>query len=222
MGMGGTASGDGEGERASAGGRPRILLASRSPRRRQLLQEHGFEFELASASVDDSHLVPGQADARAWVMSLAFLKASAAVGDERADGGGVVILGADTVCAKDGRIIGQPRDESHAREIIITLSDGEHQVLTGVALICPGTLRRDIYVDQSTVRVGVITDEQRETYLASGQWRGKAGAYNLHERTEAGWPLECLGDPTSVMGLPMSTLEERIRAFCDRAGGAAA
>mgnify|MGYP000116980299 CR=1 FL=1 len=207
---------------STSGRRPRILLASRSPRRRQLLREHGFEFDLASASVDDSHLRPGQSDARAWVMSLAFLKASAAVGDERAAEGGVVILGADTVCAVGGRIIGQPRDEAHARDMINTLSDGEHQVLTGVALICPGTLRREIYVDESLVRVGVISDEQRESYLATGQWKGKAGAYNLSERMDAGWPLECVGDPTSVMGLPMATLEQRVSAFCERGGEAAA
>mgnify|MGYP000565195822 CR=1 FL=1 len=142
--------------------------------------------------------------------------------DERAAEGGVVILGADTVCAVGGRIIGQPRDEAHARDMINTLSDGEHQVLTGVALICPGTLRREIYVDESLVRVGVISDEQRESYLATGQWKGKAGAYNLSERMDAGWPLECVGDPTSVMGLPMATLEQRVSAFCERGGEAAA
>ncbi len=207
---------------STSGRRPRILLASRSPRRRQLLEEYGYEFELASAGVDDSHLRRGQADARAWVMSLAFLKASAAVGDERAGGGGMIILGADTVCAVEGRIIGQPRDEAHARDIIHTLADGEHQVMTGVALICPGTLRREIYVDESLVRVGVISDEQRESYLATGLWRGKAGAYNLRERMDAGWPLECVGDPTSVMGLPMETLGERVAAFCERGGEAAA
>lgn len=214
--------GKGGNARNTRGGRPRILLASRSPRRRTLLSEHGFEFDLASAGIDDSGLDPGGADARAWVMSLAFLKASAAVGDELARAGGVIILGADTVCVKQGRIIGQPRDEAHAREIIRSLSNGEHEVLTGVALICPGTLHRDIYVDRSLVRVGVIPDDQIEAYLASGQWRGKAGAYNLRERMDAGWPLECLGDPTSVMGLPMATLDERVRRFCERSEDAAA
>ena len=204
------------------GGRPRILLASQSPRRRSLLSEHGFDFDLASVGVDDSGLSPGGADARAWVMSLAFLKASAAVGDELARAGGVVILGADTVCVKQGRIIGKPSSEAHAREIIRSLSDGEHEVLTGVALICPGTLHRDIYVDRSVVRVGPIADDMIDAYLASGQWRGKAGAYNLSERLDAGWPLECLGDPTSVMGLPMGTLEQRVRRFCDRSDDAAA
>ena len=172
--------------------------------------------------MDDGALRPGHADARAWVMSLAFLKASAAVADPAASRGGVVVLGADTVCAVNGRVIGQPRDEDHAREIILELSDGEHQVLTGVALICPGSLRREIYVDQSVVRVGRISLSEIDEYLVTGAWRGKAGAYNLAERTDAGWPLECVGDPTSVMGLPMATLRERLEAFCQRLGDAAA
>mgnify|MGYP003700372841 FL=1 len=218
-----TPGGRDEGEDSAPIGRPRILLASRSPRRRELLREHGFEFELASCSVDDGALRPGNAaDARAWVMSLAFLKASAAVGDPLAASGRIVVLGADTVCVKDGQIIGQPEDEAHARQIVRMLSDGEHEVLTGVALICPGTLRREIYVEQSVVRVGVIEEAWIDEYLATGQWRGKAGAYNLAERQRAGWPIECLGDPTSVMGLPMATLDERVRAFCERLGDAAA
>ncbi|MFI4897224.1 MAG: Maf family protein, partial [Phycisphaerales bacterium JB059] len=208
-----TPGGRDEEEGSTPRGRPRILLASRSPRRRDLLREHGFEFELASCSVDDGALRPGNAsDPRAWVMSLALLKASAAVGDPLASSGRMVVLGADTVCVRDGQIIGQPEDEAHARRMVRLLADGEHEVLTGVALICPGTLRREIYVERSVVRVGVIEDAHIDEYLATGRWRGKAGAYNLAERQRAGWPLECVGDPTSVMGLPMATLDERLRA----------
>jgi len=80
--------------------------------------------------------------------------------------------------------------------------------LSALLLLAP---RRWLVADRAVVRVGPISDEQIEAYVASGEWRGKAGAYNLSERIEAGWPIECLGDPTTVMGLPMRRLPEWLK-----------
>jgi predicted house-cleaning NTP pyrophosphatase (Maf/HAM1 superfamily) len=79
-----------------------------------------------------------------------------------------------------------------------------------VALLWPGSPRREIFIDRATVHVGEIRHDQIETYISGGAWRGKAGAYNLMERIEAGWPIRCDGDPSTVMGLPMRLLLPRL------------
>ncbi|RMH09813.1 MAG: septum formation protein Maf [Planctomycetota bacterium] len=194
---------------------PPVALASRSPRRRELLAAHGVRHQIVDAGVDDGELIPGNQDPRSWVMALAYLKAQAAAShmDRSACAEEQLILAADTICVMDGKIIGQPVDEEDARRILELFRDAEHEVLTGVALLNTRTGQRDLFVDVARVRVGHITDEQIDTYLASGQWRGKAGAYNLSERLEAGWPITFEGDPTSIMGLPMGVLTTRLARF---------
>ncbi|MBY0262384.1 MAG: Maf family protein [Phycisphaerales bacterium] len=207
---------------------PRVYLASRSPRRRQILAEAGIEHDAAHPGLDDGELLPGRVPAARWAMALAFLKASSAA-RARAEGGGgehpsAVVLGADTVVVKrvdSGlRIIGQPQDLEHACEILRLLRSGEHEVITGVALLDATTGRRSLFSDTATVRVGDLSDEAIAEYLAGGQWRGKAGGYNLSERLAAGWPISYEGDPTTVMGLPIRMLVPKLAEFAR--GGLAA
>jgi len=154
--------------------------------------------------VDDGQLAfAGGVSPPAWVAALAWLKARA--GADRTPGGSVV-LGADTICVVDDRLLGQPADEDEARRMIRAMEDREHDVVTGVAMCSTEQGERLIFVDRARVRVGRIGEDAISAYVASGSWRGKAGAYNLEERMEAGWPLTCLGDPTTVMGLPMRKL----------------
>lgn len=164
------------------------------------------------ASVDDGDLTPGHAsDPGAWVASLAFLKATScaqAIRGEVEDG--AVVLGADTVCVHGGEIIGKPVDEADARRIIETMRGGVHEVLTGVALVLVGGRARDVFVDRSVVTVGDIADGEIEVYLGSGLWRGKAGAYNISERLEAGWDLKFEGCDESIAGLPVARVVERL------------
>lgn len=198
-------------------GGTRVVLASRSPRRRELLERHGYEFAVQSSGFDDGQLTRGAVDPEEWVMALAYLKAQAVAGaeDPRCPRG--VVIGADTVCVKNGELIGQPIDAADAERIVRLLAGGTHEVLTGVALICPKRAKRTIFCDRSVVTVGELSEEQVRSYIGSGEWRGKAGAYNLHERLEAGWPIEFTGDATSIMGLPMRALGERLARFCDAA-----
>jgi len=180
---------------------PPLILASRSPRRRQLLDEAGVAHEARPADLDDGDLVAPALDPLQWVAALAYLKARR-VADALPDRS---VLGADTVVVKSGAIIGQPRDEAHAREIVCALREGEHVVATGVAILRPGAPRL-LFVDIARVSVGPVADAEIDAYLATGDWRGKAGAYNLSERQDVGWPLACEGDPTTVMGLPIRRL----------------
>ena len=182
-----------------------LILASTSPRRRQLLSEYGFEHAAMKPPIDDGELQRGRVGAVGWVASLAWLKARSVW--DRLDGAQArssAVLAADTVVHRDGEILGQPRDEDDARRIVSTLTDGTHHVLTGVCVHAHG--ERIWFVDRSEVTVGEVTAEQIERYLQTGGWAGKAGAYNLHERIADGWPIEYRGDDTSIMGLPMQRL----------------
>jgi septum formation protein len=216
---------------------PRLHLASQSPRRRQLLTQHGLEHDAEHPGVDDGVLEPGQVTPRQWAASLAYFKAAAGAERARQQNPGVLFLGADTICVKEGQIIGQARDEADAQRTLRTLENGEHEVITGVALLWGGgpdsptsdvarpeyRAQRRVFVDRARVRVGEIGSGRIRDYVASGQWRGKAGAYNLTERLEAGWPIEYDGDPTTIMGLPMLALVrelERWRGEAARGEGA--
>jgi len=195
---------------------PIVVLASSSPRRREMLADAGVTHRVHPAVIDDGELVPGhETSADQWVVSLAYLKAissSRTIQDADLDGQ-MVIIGADTVCVQDGEIIGQPDDRDHAREIIKLMSGATHEVLTGVAILDPRTGKRDLFVDRSIVTVGQIQDQEIESYLDSELWRGKAGAYNITERLAAGWPITFTGDETSIVGLPLSRVIERVGSF---------
>jgi septum formation protein len=198
-----------------------IVLASRSPRRRQMLMEAGIDVTVNPPDLDDGVLRSGCVRPEAWVMALAYLKARrvAAMLRNEQDCWGAgrpddslwsamrgTVLGADTVCVAASQVLGQPRDAADARRMLELLRDSQHVTLTGVCLLTPSVGRRAWLWDAATVHVGDLSPDQIDSYLASGDWRGKAGAYNLSERIESGWPVTCDGDPTTVMGLPMRKL----------------
>jgi septum formation protein len=200
-----------------------ILLASRSARRAQLLAEHGYTFRVLEAGVDDGTLTGPSTresgDARRWVTALAYLKAFAAARTARHDPSvHGIVLGADTVCVLDGDIVGQPKDAAAARRMIASFEGRAHDVVTGVALVCPRTRKRAMFADRATVTMGRLDPESVDEYLSTDLWKGKAGAYNLFERILAGWPIEYVGDPTTVVGLPMRLLAVYLPKFAEACG----
>ncbi|MFZ4573819.1 MAG: Maf family protein [Phycisphaerales bacterium] len=184
---------------------PRVLLASRSPRRREFLSRAGVPHRAEHPGFDDAVLRPGRVTPREWVAALAYLKAWAGAALDCA-GESEIVLGADTTCVKHGRMLGTPADEQEAAAMLEAFSESEHEVITGVAMIERSTGRRHIFTDSASVRVGKLTDSMISDYLATGGWKGKAGGYNLSERVEAGWPIVFEGDETTIMGLPMRAL----------------
>lgn len=208
----------------SAQSRPMLHLASRSARRRELLDAAGISHDAEHPGFEDGVLTPGRATPEQWVASLAYLKAwsrgreklahekSSACGAQGWTGPRFV-LGADTACVADGRMIGTPTTAYEARAMLCDFRNREHDVVTGVALIDRQTGRRHLFVDRATVRVGMLTDPQIDQYVATNAWHGKAGGYNLRERMDAGWPIEFTGDPSTIMGLPMGVLLRALRAL---------
>jgi septum formation protein len=219
--------------------RPRLVLASRSPRRTSLLTAAGFEHTAEHPGFDDAPLRPGNVRPSEWVSSLAYLKAWAksleVSSREAAVARGVVagavrtphlIIGADTTCVVDGRMVGTPINASEARSMITGFMGKTHTVLTGVAIVSlPADpshgVGRQVFADEARVTMGWLSEPDIDAYIASGLWQGKAGAYNLEDRLAAGWPLSYEGDPTTVMGLPMARLTPILESMLERSHRAA-
>jgi len=206
----------------------RLILASRSPRRAQLLREAGYEFvqaEPAFADPPQPEAEEGFADPAGHAVELAVRKAeslSEILGDHElgdgANGGAAqtIIISADTICVGvDGSLIGQPADAADAKRMLRSFADAVHDVVTGVALLrVRGPSRRTTaddlitFADIVPMTFGPLTDAQIDSFIATNQWKGKAGGYNLFDRQAAGWPITTPpgSDPTTVVGLPMRKL----------------
>ena len=153
-------------------------------------------------------------------MALAWLKARSVaelLGDKSEQ---VVILAADTVCIEnDGTVLGQPSNEKIAKDMLLQLRGAMHRTMTGVCLLShhagSATRLRTLLYDVTRVEVGHISIAEIDRYVASGDWQGKAGGYNLQERLDGDWPIKVIGDPTTVMGLPMEKLKPLLQHRSD-------
>lgn len=190
----------------------KLILASRSPRRQQLLAEAGYEFEVCPSGVDESPPLPGESPA-AYAMRLAYEKAAAVVA--RVSTG--LVLACDTVVACGGEIFGTPVDKTDAERILKALRGKRHHVITGVCLWDRGSDRAQVRAATTIVEMDALSDAQLEEYLASGQWEGKAGAFGYQDRL--GWVRIVEGSESNVVGLPLELLAEMLAFFDPEATG---
>jgi nucleoside triphosphate pyrophosphatase len=172
-----------------------ILLASASPRRAQLLKAIGVPFEPVAAEVDETPL-PDEAP-EPYVQRLALAKANAVARRQP----GRLVLGADTTVTVDGAILGKAASEADARQMLERLAGRAHEVHTGVALVDG----RGSAVACATTRVWFdpMTSGDIQAYLASGEWRDKAGAYGIQGRISR-FVARVDGSYTNVVGLPVA------------------
>ena len=169
-----------------------LILASASPRRRELLGGLGLRFETRSADVDETPH-PGE-EAEAYVVRLAREKAAAVARP------GELVLAADTTVVVDGEILGKPLDAEDARRMLRQLAGREHEVLTGIALF--EVERTAARADLSRVRMAPLTDEEIDWYVATGEPMDKAGAYGIQGLGSLF--VEAVdGNYTNVVGLPV-------------------
>lgn len=182
----------------------KILLASRSLRRAEILTAVGWQFEAIAADIDESRL-PAE-DAVSYVTRLARTKGETLARrfPER------LVVGADTVVVINGEILGQPRDDDDARRMLRLLSGRWHEVLTGVALLQAA----QVVVEHETTRVRFadMSAEEIEWYVSTGEPRGKAGAYGIQGRA-ALFIKEIQGDYFNVVGLPVRLVFEMSHRF---------
>jgi septum formation protein len=173
-----------------------IVLASASPRRRELLTQIGVPHEVLAVDIDESAL-PGEAPAE---LALRLARGKALAGQAR-DGGGRAVLGSDTIVVLEGCVFGKPRDATDARRMLGALSDRTHQVMSAVALALPGGAVHEA-LSITEVDMRPIEPEQINTYWASGEPVGKAGAYAI-QGLGAVFIRHIRGSYSGVMGLPL-------------------
>ena len=177
----------------------RLILASASPRRAELLTSAGFHFEVVPADVDETPK-PSESP-KAYALRVARDKA-VAVSARRQEPGSVV-LAADTVVVADGEILGKPRDSVDAARMLRRLANAVHDVLTAVVIRAPAGERAEVV----TTRVSFLPLDETEIawYVASGEPDGKAGAYGIQGRA-ARFIERIDGSWSNVVGLPLATV----------------
>jgi septum formation protein len=190
----------------------RLVLASGSPRRADLLRAAGYDFEIVVTEVDES-MRPDETP-EVYVRRLAGEKSAAAVamtaGPEGAGRGRAIVLGADTVVVADREILGKPRDDAHAAAMLRLLSGKRHMVVTGVSL------RQGAYelgrVEQTAVYFRALSADEVAWYVASGEGRDKAGAYAIQGLASRFIP-RIEGSYSNVVGLPVAAVAELLTSL---------
>ncbi|MBI1899877.1 MAG: septum formation protein Maf [Planctomycetia bacterium] len=199
--------------------RPKLILASRSPRRRELLAAAGYDFEVQGPDESaECGVCSGESPAE-HVARLARQKAenvahrleAKGVRDAPASGESVdrrVIVACDTVAECQGQILGKPRDEAHARQMLALLSGREHRVLSGLCLWPLDGRPPRVEVDVTVLRMDVLSPERIQAYLEGGQWLGKAGAFGYQDGLD--WVHVIAGSESNVVGLPIERLKRML------------
>ncbi|HEY3037358.1 MAG TPA: Maf family protein [Pyrinomonadaceae bacterium] len=183
----------------------KLVLASKSPRRAEILRAVGWAFEAIAAGIDETRYA--SEDPVSYVKRLARSKAETVALKTPAG----VVLGADTVVVIDNQILGQPQDDEDARRMLRLLSGKWHEVLTGVALVRARDLAQGSVGHETTrVRFCEMSQDEIDWYVSSGEPQGKAGAYAIQGRG-ALFIEEIQGDYFNVVGLPVRLIYELSR-----------
>ncbi|HXN72396.1 MAG TPA: nucleoside triphosphate pyrophosphatase [Candidatus Acidoferrales bacterium] len=188
----------------------KLILASASPRRAEILRNAGIQFEVRAADVDESRLAnetPGD-----YVCRLALAKALSAAAKYRDGGDQALFLGADTVVVVDTDLLGKPASQDDAQSMLRRLSGRIHEVHTGLALLqMPGTMQR-VVEEITRVQFAPITDNEIEDYIATGEPFDKAGAYAI-QGIGGRYVTRIEGCYFNVMGLPLARLWSLLGEF---------
>ncbi|MBZ5554317.1 MAG: Maf family protein [Acidobacteriia bacterium] len=187
-------------------GRLEIILASSSPRRRQILRNAGIRFRSMPGEVVEGPRRSGERRS-AYAIRLALKKARSVVADVSPD---AVILAADTIVCVGGKILGKPRSRGEARRMLRLLSGRSHWVITGVALICHATHRSLRWSERTRVTFSPLSETDIESYIDSGEPFDKAGAYAV-QGLASKFVTRIEGCYFNVMGLPVASVSEALR-----------
>ena len=185
----------------------KVVLASASPRRKELLSLIFNDYDICPADCDETLPEGLNAQEAVEYLSLIKNKASVEVCDENC-----LVISADTVVAVDGKILGKPVDKADARRMITLLSGRTHQVYTGVTLSYKGEFKT--FSEKTDVVFYELTEEESESYISSDEPYDKAGGYGIQGK--AGLLVKSVnGDYYNVVGLPIARLKREIMAFIE-------
>ena len=185
----------------------KLILASASPRRKELLKNVGYEFTIEVCDLEEK-----SDKTKPWelVMDLARVKAQAIM--DMHVGENVIVLGADTVVANGEEILGKPRNLEHAKEMISSLQGKKHQVYTGVCLWWnKGKLKQHLtFYEKTDVEVYSMTEEEIDAYVATKECTDKAGSYAI-QGLFSPYIKGIVGDYNNVVGLPVARIYQEIK-----------
>lgn len=181
-----------------------LILASGSPRRKELMQLLPWPFEIKTREVVE--VICETLSPEENVKALAYQKASAVAKDYPSR----IVIGADTVVCLDGEIMGKPKDRFHARTMLEQLSGREHSVYTGVAILRENEKISEIFYIETKVKMQPLSKDEIEAYLLTNEPFDKAGAYGI-QGYGARYIEKIEGDYYSVMGLPVHALYEKLK-----------
>lgn len=190
-----------------------IVLASASPRRRELLSEWGYDFRIVDAPIDE--FLPEGTHPETGVQDLARRKALSGLEAWRAQGGSAedLVLGADTIVVLADRIFGKPADESDASKMLHALSGNTHRVMTAVALAAmtdhPPQIEVETDVAITEVTFRELTSREIAEYIATGEPMDKAAAYGIQGGASK-FVIQVCGSLTNVIGLPQELLTKKL------------
>lgn len=196
-----------------------IILASQSPRRKELLEQIGLEFEICPAKGEEiiTKSIPEEV-----VMELSKQKAEeiaamvSTFGEEHKDittPSDILVIGADTVVAYDGKILGKPVDEADAKRTLTMLSGNTHSVFTGVTLVLidkSGRAGELVFYEKTDVKMHEMTEAEIDRYIASGEPMDKAGSYGIQGKG-AIYIEKIDGDYNNVVGLPITRIYQELK-----------
>lgn len=183
----------------------KLILASGSPRRRELLDMTGLKFEVVTSDADEN--IPSGTAPGVAALELSERKALAVARLEKCRGS--IVIGADTIVSLDGRKFGKPKDPDDAYRMLSELSDRTHTVYTGVAIV-NSDLTVNRFVEATEVHFYPLSDKQIRDYIATGEYSDKAGGYAI-QGGGAVFVSGIIGDYYNVMGLPIGRLMQEIR-----------
>lgn len=197
----------------------KVVLASASPRRKELLAQMGITFDIVPSLAEEEFLKEGMPEPAPsdYVCRLAALKAEDTASRLESD---CLVIGADTVVVREGRILGKPQNREEAIAMLLSLQGGWHDVLTGVAVIDRNIRYRDISCACTRVEMAHLSLQQIERYVDSGECIDKAGAYGIQGLAAAFIP-RIEGCYFNVVGLPVSmlyTMLLKYKAFINLSG----
>ncbi len=184
-----------------------MILASQSPRRKHLLEQHGYDFRVIAPSDTAECGVCDQETPPEMVARLALQKASDVA--NRVESG--IVLGCDTMVECCGRVLGKPHDRTRAEEMLRLLSGRLHAVYSGVCLWSRPDDTTKIDVAVSRLKMDSLTEEQIDAYIRSRQWEGKAGGFGYQDGHD--WLRLVEGSESNVVGLPIELLGEMLAAL---------
>jgi len=183
---------------------PRIILASKSPRRKQLMEGLNLPFEIIVADIEE-HINP-KSDLRKEIEQLSFQKALAVFKDNQ----DAVVIGADTIVVINDSVLGKPKDKEDAKQMLLQLQGNKHEVITGVTILSKE--KQESFSTVSEVLFNPMTEKEIEDYIDTKEPMDKAGAYAI-QGIGAKFIHSIHGDYYSIMGFPVSEIYTRIQKY---------